>query len=137
MHKKSREWKIGYLYISVKDTDASVRYYCEVLGAKLLWRMKKFGAVVAAVQLHKDEPTLLLNDHHSPPRTELIFIVEDAIKTHKKLQDRGARNLSPPMEAATGMVTLFTDLDDNPLAVTDHSSLQNFMKSVEKEGEPE
>lgn len=133
MKKISRDWRLGYLYISVKDTDASIRYYCEVLGAKLLWRMKRFGAVVAALQVHPKDPILLLNDHHSPPRTELIFIVEDAIKSQKKLQDCGARNLSHPMGAATGDAAVFTDLDGNPFAITDHSKLETFLEAVEKD----
>ena len=131
--KEIERVKIGYLYVSVKDTDKSVQYYCDVFGAKLLWRMKKFGSVVAALQFNTDDPILLLNDHHPPPRTELIFLVEDAKKSQEKLQKRGARNLSPPLEAATGIAAVFTDLDENPLAITDHSKLEAFLKSIERE----
>ncbi|MBI4638960.1 MAG: VOC family protein [Candidatus Rokubacteria bacterium] len=129
----SSHLKLGYVYISVRNTDAAVQYYREVLGAKLLWRIQKFGALVAALQTQASDPILLLNDHHSPPRAEPVFIVDSAVVMHARLEQRRARSLSAPTGAATGMMATFEDLDGNPLAIVDHSAIQTFQRVVEEQ----
>ncbi|MGH8103496.1 MAG: VOC family protein [bacterium] len=125
------EWKLGYIYISVKDTDKAANHYCEMMGAKILWRVAKFGAVVAAVETAPGEPILLLNDHNRPPRAELIFVVDDAAEAQKQLKKSGARNLSDAEEGPTGMMATFTDLDGNPICVVDHGHLDAFLSRVQ------
>ena len=124
------KWELGYLYISVKDTDKAAKYYCEMMGAKVLWRMAKYGAVVAAVQTAPGQPILLLNDHSKPPRAEMVFVVDDAAEAQKHLKKAGARNLSDAEEGPTGMMATFTDLDGNTICVLDHSHLDAFLSRV-------
>ncbi len=127
---EGQDWKLGYLYVSVANTDAAIRHYTEVLGAKLLWRHARFGAVVAALQWREGDPILLLNDHHPPPRVQPVFVVPNAAAARDRLARIGASSLSPLTDGPTGDLATFEDLDGNPFALIDEAKLDQFLRAV-------
>ena len=44
---------LDFLYVPAPDIESSVKYYTEVLGGKLLWKIHAYGVWVACVQLTK------------------------------------------------------------------------------------
>src|SRR5438552_6243512 len=112
--------KLGYIYMSVTDTDEAAAYYQKMIDARPLWRIEKFGAVVAALETEPGGTILVLNDHHPPPRTRLLFTVADALESREALKEKGALNLSEPTGGPTGQMALFDDPSGNPLGVVDH-----------------
>jgi hypothetical protein len=58
--KKITPWKLRFLYMGSASVKNDLKFYRDVIGAKLLWHSKHFGAEVAAFSFGDDQPLLLL-----------------------------------------------------------------------------
>ncbi len=80
--------KLVYLYVGTSDFDRDLKYYTNVLGAKVLWNHHAFGAKVAALRLCEG-PQYLLADHRRAPSCLPLFEVKDLKAKAKELRSRG------------------------------------------------
>ena len=109
-------WKLRFLYVGTSDIARDVKFYCDVLGAKLVWCFHSFGADVAAVSLGEGPP-LLLADHMAAPSCELIFEVKDLDATTAALKGRGWKGEGEPFEIPNGPCVVFLDPSGNRIAL--------------------
>jgi predicted enzyme related to lactoylglutathione lyase len=119
---KSRiSWKLKFLYLGSANVEKDLNYYRDVLGARLVWHSKHFGAEVAAFSLGdssgKEQPLLLIADHLLPPKYELIYEVEDLDSTVRELKTRGWKPEGEMFEIPNGPCYLFKDPSGNTLAI--------------------
>lgn len=82
--------RLVYVYIGTSHYDADRDFYKDVLGARLVWEFKEFGARVAAFDLC-GEPYLLLADHVKAPSKRLIYQVDDLDAAAMERTTRSAR----------------------------------------------
>jgi len=81
---------LDFLYIPAPDIEASVKYYTQVLGGRLLWKINAFGVWVACVTLSKAEkPYVLLADHIHKNDVMLIYQVENLENTVEEWKTNG------------------------------------------------
>jgi hypothetical protein len=80
---------LDFLYMPSRDPAAEARYFCETLGAKLVFAIEAFGARVAMVKLTEDAPGLLFADHLDGERPILVYRVADLDATVTELEERG------------------------------------------------
>lgn len=81
---------LDFLYVPAPDIEASVKYYTQVLGAELLWKIHAYGVWVACVSLSKTEkPHILLADHIHKNDVMLIYQVENLDDAVKLLKAKG------------------------------------------------
>jgi predicted enzyme related to lactoylglutathione lyase len=125
---RTRDWKLKFLYLGSANIDKDLKYYRDTLGAKLVWHSKHFGAEVVAFNLgdtNGEEPLLLLADHLTSPKCELIYEVEDLESTAKDLRNRGWKHEGEMFEIPNGPCYLFKDPSGNTLVI-----FQNTRPSV-------
>lgn len=99
------------------NIDKDLRFYRDVLGAKLVWHSKHFGAEVIAFNLGPTEPLILLADHLPAPKCELIYEVKDLESTAKDLTSRGWKPEGEMFEIPNGPCYLFRDPSGNTLVI--------------------
>src|SRR5215510_9120132 len=80
---------LDYLYVPAPDIECSVKYYVDILGGKLLWKINAYGVWVACVSLSKDEkPYILLADHISKKDVMLIYRVASLTRAVSELRSK-------------------------------------------------
>jgi hypothetical protein len=84
-----------------------MRYFTEVLGAKLGFAIEGMGARVAMVQLSAGPPHVLLADHLEGDRPVLVYRVDDLRKAIASLRKRGLRK-PQSLEIPMGPCSSFT-----------------------------
>jgi catechol 2,3-dioxygenase-like lactoylglutathione lyase family enzyme len=97
----------------VKDVDASVAYYVNALGFKLVFRAGDGFASVAREQCN----IFLTNDHQSQPRMWLWIGVEDVRSLHAQYVESGAKIRNPPNNFEWALEMQVEDLDGNVLRI--------------------
>ena len=109
---------LDYLYVPAADIKASVKYYTEVLGGELLWKIHAYGVWVACVSLTKPEekPYLLLADHIQKNNVMLIYRVKNLDKATKLLKKKGWEAESS-IEIPPGPCSTFRDPSGNALVI--------------------
>ena len=82
---------LDFVYVPAPDIDSSVKYYKDVLGGELLWKIHAFGVWVACIKLSKegDTPYILLADHIKQNDVMLIYRVENLENSVLALKSRG------------------------------------------------
>ena len=120
--------KLVYLYVGTSDFDRDLKYYTNVLGAKVLWNHHAFGAKVAALRLCEG-PQYLLADHRRAPSCLPLFEVKDLKAKAKELRSRGWKSEGRSFEVPPGPCMLFKDPSGNELAL-----LENVRPNVMGEG---
>lgn len=108
--------RLAFLYVGTKDLDRDLGYYTNVLGAKVLWNYREFGAQVASVRL-SEGPQFILADHHPSPSVLPIFEVRDLKATSKGLRAHGWKPEGRSFEIPPGPCFLFQDPSGNELAI--------------------
>jgi hypothetical protein len=106
---------LDFLYIPAPDIESSVKYYTEVLGGKLLWKIHAYGVWVACIDL-SERPYVLLADHIKINDVMLIYQVnrlEDAVA---QLKSKGWREESR-IEIPPGPCCTFRDPAGNALVI--------------------
>ena len=83
---------LDFLYVPAPDIEASVKYYTQVLGGELLWKIHAYGVWVACIALSNDErPYILLADHIQSKDLMLIYRVDNIEDATAELGSKGWR----------------------------------------------
>jgi hypothetical protein len=100
--------QLDYLYTPSTDVAADVRYFTDVLGARLGFAIEGMGARVAMVELTSGPPHVLLADHLEGERPILVYRVDDLPKATAALKKGGVKkqhSLEIPMGPCSTFVT--------------------------------
>ena len=80
---------LDFLYVPAPNIQESIRYYTNILGGELLWKIHAYGVWVACIKLSDKEPYILLADHIEKKDPILIYRVNNLDKTSFDLKSRG------------------------------------------------
>jgi hypothetical protein len=80
---------LDFIYVPTRDVDSTARYYVEVLGADLRWKVRGMGTVVACVSLAAEGPAVLLSGHLEGSVPILVYRVGNYLATFANLRARG------------------------------------------------
>jgi len=80
---------LDYLYTPSRDVAADVRYFTEVLGARLVFAIDAMGTRVALVELSEGPPQIVLAGHLDGEQPVLVYRVADLGAAEAELQARG------------------------------------------------
>ena len=107
---------LDYLYTPSRDVAADVRYFVDVLGARLVFAIDAMGTRVAMVELTDGPPHVVLNDHVEGDRPILVYRVASLRDTTADLTTRGW-TAEHSLEIPQGPVTTFSTPGGQRLAV--------------------
>jgi predicted enzyme related to lactoylglutathione lyase len=108
---------LDFLYVPAPDIEASVKYYTEVLGGKLLWKIHAYGVWVACISLSQSQnPYVLLADHIGRNDMMLIFQVENLDSAVERLKSKGWKQENR-IEIPPGPCCTFRDPAGNALVI--------------------
>ena len=107
---------LDYLYTPSRDVAADVRYFVDVLGARLVFAIDAMGTRVAMVELTDGPPHVVLNDHVEGDRPILVYRVASVRETTADLTTRGW-TAEHSLEIPQGPVTTFSTPGGQRLAV--------------------
>ena len=80
---------LDFLYMPSRDPAAEARYFCETLGANLVFAIEAFGTRVAMVKLTDEAPALLFAGHLDGERPILVYRVADLEAASAELREAG------------------------------------------------
>jgi glyoxalase/bleomycin resistance protein/dioxygenase superfamily protein len=116
---------LDFLYVPAPDIESSVRYYTEVLGGSLLWKIHAYGVWVACVTLSKTEkPYVLLADHINKNDVMLIYQVENLENAIAELKSKGWKEENR-IEIPPGPCCTFRDPAGNALVI--YENVRSFI----------
>jgi hypothetical protein len=108
--------QLDFIYMPSRDAAADVRYFTEVLGARLTFAVEGMGTRVAMLELTGQPPRLLLAEHLDGERPVMVYRVADLERAAKDLESRGwQRGLM--LEIPHGPVCSFTTPGGHRLAI--------------------
>jgi catechol 2,3-dioxygenase-like lactoylglutathione lyase family enzyme len=126
---------LDFLYVPAPDIESSVRYYTEVLGGELLWKIHAYGVWVACIALSRDErPYLLLADHIERKDVMLIYQVASLEETIAELKPKGWKEENR-IEIPPGPCCTFRDPAGNALVVYENTRpyvMHEFKGKIDK-----
>lgn len=80
---------LDFLYVPCADVDSTSRYYVDVLGARLAWKVRGMGTTVACLHAAETGPAVLLSGHLEGGAPILIHRVADYAAAIRDLRARG------------------------------------------------
>jgi hypothetical protein len=80
---------LDFLYTPSRDVAADRDYFTEVLGGRLVFAVEAIGTRVAAIELARGSPLVLLTDHLGGERPVLVYRVADLEVALAVLESRG------------------------------------------------
>jgi hypothetical protein len=107
---------LDYLYTPSRDVAADVRYFVDVLRARLVFAIDAMGTRVAMLELADGPPYVVLNDHVEGDRPILVYRVASVRETTADLTTRGW-TAEHSLEIPQGPVTTFRTPGGQRLAV--------------------
>ena len=108
--------QLDFIYMPSRDTAADLRYFTEVLGAKLMFAVEGMGTRVAMVELTEGPPHVLLSEHLEGEQAVLVYRVPDMAKAIRELESRGWQR-GHQLEIPHGPVCSFTTPGGHRLAI--------------------
>lgn len=81
--------RLDFVYMPSGDVASDVRYFSEVLGARLVFAVEGMGTRVAMVELTDEPPAILLAGHLEGDSPVLVYRVEDLDGAMHDLEARG------------------------------------------------
>lgn len=108
--------QLDFIYMPSGDVAADVRYFTEVLGARLTFAVEGMGTRVAMVELAEQPPRLLLAGHLDGDRPVLVYRVADLARAVDELESRGWQR-GHMLEIPHGPVCSFTSPGGHRLAI--------------------
>ncbi len=82
---------LDFIYLPARDLDAVLPFFVDVLGARLVSKIRAMGTIVAEVRLTEDGPRLILAEHLHGRAPVLIYRVADLHETTAALRARGLK----------------------------------------------
>ncbi len=128
---------LDFLYVPASDIDSSVKYYKDVLGGELLWKIHAFGVWVACIKLSKagEKPYVLLADHIKQNDVMLIYRVENLENSVLALKSRGWKEENR-IEIPPGPCCTFRDPAGNALVIYENTRpdvMQDFRGRIDSQ----
>jgi catechol 2,3-dioxygenase-like lactoylglutathione lyase family enzyme len=81
--------QLDFLYTPSREVAADLVYFTEVLGGHVVFAVEAMGTRVAAIELTKGPPLILLADHVEGERPILVYRVADLDAAMAELEARG------------------------------------------------
>jgi hypothetical protein len=81
--------QLDFIYTPSRDVAADMRYFTEVLGARLVFAIDAMGIKVAMVELGDESPRILLAGHLEGDRPVLVYRVTRLADAMAALESRG------------------------------------------------
>ncbi len=141
---------INHTGIVVRNLDASIQFYCEVLGFELIRKIERPGGPISQVVGYGDAHLLAAHlsignvmlefieycnpevlERYTQERaviggTHVAFDVDDIHSTYQKLLDKGANKLNPPERVASDKIVCYMqDPDGNWIELIETSDAEN------------
>jgi hypothetical protein len=95
--------RLDFVYSPAADVEAELRYFVDVLGARLVFAVAAMGRRVAMVELGEGSPQVLLAGHLEGKRPVLVYRVADLDTAVDELRSRGCE-CGPVFEIPHGPV---------------------------------
>ncbi len=107
---------LDFIYTPTADVDAAARWYVDVLGAHLDFKVRAMGTTVASITLSAAAPRILLAEHLRTPGPILVYRVGDYSTALEKL---AAADLRPTetLEIPHGPCAVFEGPDGHAFAI--------------------
>lgn len=81
--------QLDFIYTPSDDVAADMRYFTEVLGARLVFAIDAMGIKVAMIELGDTSPRILLAGHLEGERPVLVYRVARLVDAMAELESRG------------------------------------------------
>ena len=107
---------LDYLNTPRRDVAADVRYFTQVLGARLVFAIDAMGTRVAMVELTDGPPQVVLAGHLDGDQPILVYRVADLEASERELEGRGWTP-GHGLEIPQGPVRTFTAPGGQRLAI--------------------
>ena len=107
---------LDFIYMPSADVAGDVRYFTDVLGARLVFAVEGMGTRVAMVELTDQPPRILLAGHLEGDRQVLVYRVADLEHAMRELTARGWQR-GHKLEIPHGPVCTFASPGGHRLAV--------------------
>ena len=107
---------LDFIYMPSADVAGDVRYFTDVLGARLVFAVEGMGTRVAMVEFTDQPPRILLAGHLEGERPVLVYRVADIEHAMRELAARGWRR-GHKLEIPHGPVCTFASPGGHRLAV--------------------
>jgi catechol 2,3-dioxygenase-like lactoylglutathione lyase family enzyme len=108
--------QLDYLYTPSRDVAADLAYFTKVLGGQVVFAVEAMGTRVAAIELTKGPPLVLLADHLEGERPVLVYRVADLDAAIARLETRGWER-QPRFEIPHGPCCSFRTPDGHRIAL--------------------
>ncbi len=110
--------RIDRVMLRVPNVGAAVKYYCDVMGMKLVKEQK--GA--AALRFAQGEGEMLLHDDPDLPTGEIYYLVDDVRALFEKRAELKLNFVQPPKVAGRGYRAAIRDPYGNVMIIVDRTS---------------
>jgi hypothetical protein len=108
--------ELDFIYMPSGDVSRDVRYFEDVLGARVVFAVEGMGTRVAMVELTDQPPRILLAGHLEGERPVLVYRVSDLESAMRELTARGWQR-GHKLEIPHGPVCTFSTPGGHRLAV--------------------
>ena len=108
--------QLDFIYMPSGDVASDLRYFTDVLGARLVFAVEGMGTRVAMVELTDQPPRILLAGHLEGERPVLVYRVADLEGAMRELAARGWER-GHKLEIPHGPVCTFASPGGHRLAV--------------------
>jgi catechol 2,3-dioxygenase-like lactoylglutathione lyase family enzyme len=108
--------QLDFVYMPSADVAADVRWFTDVLGARLVFAVEEMGTRVAMVELTDSPPRVLLAGHLEGAAPVLVYRVADLDQAVAELESRGFKE-GTRLEIPHGPVCSFEAPGGQRLAV--------------------
>lgn len=85
---------LDFVYVPTDDVDAVAEHYVDVLGARLEWKVRGMGTVVACLRVEESGPAILLSGHLEGETPILIYRVADYTAAVTALRAGGVEQIT-------------------------------------------
>ena len=107
---------LDFVYVPTPDVDAAVEHYCDVLGARLEWKVRGMGTTVASLRVAEAGPAILLSGHLQGETPILVYRVADYAAVVDALRAMGLGHITE-LEIPHGPCASFRALGGQRYAV--------------------
>lgn len=108
--------QLDFVYTPSREVAADLAYFTEVLGGRVVFAVEAMGTKVAAIELTKGPPLILLADHIQGERPILVYRVADLDAAMGELELRGWQR-QPTLEIPHGPCCSFRTPGNHRIAL--------------------